>query len=1000
MNNALLSSRWFRISAVILIVLAGILIGLPYLIKYQARIWLEQNGGDRAEIRDVDFNPFTAELILENLLIEVEDQQPLHFDIARLELAWWPLLEKRIDVRAVELQGFYMLVDNRDILRIGGILLPARESKPATQEPADEASAWLAGVHTLTLKDFTLLYQDASLDQKLYIDSLKLSELKQWDPEAPAVLEYRGAVNDAGVEVDARLAPFAQTPNYTGEITIDKLSLIEFEPLAKPALQKLAGLVSIQGEFEIEHKGDDIHVLNTGELKVEQADINQDKLVLTNQLLSWNGATDLTLNTASSQAQVKAEGKLTIEGVDVQHELALIKNQSLGWEGTVDLASDPDSSKTHVKTNGQLSIDGTDVQHELALVRNRSLGWKGAIDLDFDPASSQTHVQTNGNISIEDTNVQHQLVLIQNQLLGWEGVTEVTFDAASSKARARTEGKLKSSNMATDLHQQKLKLVYEDLDVQAVFSYGEGESAQDIGLSADITVAGLDVVAPDRKVDIVGAQKLQLAGLEIKGPEHVSATEIVANKLELGRSRQQQETAPEAHSEAIFRAERVKVSKFSRIDGFTAIDSIVEDDVHAVYHRDKQGKWNVVTLMDALAGEDKDAAPPDDSERGTKKSDAEGAPAKESAKKSTAGGEPEAAAKPPSIAVKRADVSKGSTATIYDESVTPAFKTTLTINELFIENLDARKPDQAATFKLDGQLGKHATVNAGGTIKPFLQPPGMDIQGKMEAIGLPPLSPYTTDSMGVVIDSGSLDLDLKLASKQQLMKGEAVLLMHQLSVKGTDSKDGLQSKIPVPLDMALNILRDKNDAIELKIPIEGDANAPDFDVSDAVTKAVAAGVSAGATSYLAYALQPYGTMIAVAKVAGEAASKISLDPVKFEPGQAALNDTAHDYLSKIAKVLKDRPKLAVKVCGVVVQRDVVHLQPPAVKGTAETAKKEAAPAAPVVDEQKLTELGQQRAASVRDYLVGLKVPAKRLVDCQPRLETDKADAIPRTDMLL
>jgi outer membrane protein OmpA-like peptidoglycan-associated protein len=233
------------------------------------------------------------------------------------------------------------------------------------------------------------------------------------------------------------------------------------------------------------------------------------------------------------------------------------------------------------------------------------------------------------------------------------------------------------------------------------------------------------------------------------------------------------------------------------------------------------------------------------------------------------------------------------------------------------------------------------------------------------------------------------------------MNGEAVLLMHQLSVKGTDSKDGLQSKIPVPLDMALNILRDKNDTIELKIPIEGDAENPDLDVSNAITKAVAAGVSAGATSYLVYALQPYGAMIAVAKVAGEAASKVRLEPVEFEPGQASLDDTDRDYLSKIAKVLKERPKLAVKVCGIAVQQDVAHLQPPADKTSGQSGKKETPPAAPVVDEQKLTDLGRQRAASVKDYLVDkFKIPANHLANCQPRLETDQADALPRTDLLL
>jgi outer membrane protein OmpA-like peptidoglycan-associated protein len=916
MNGSLLSSRLFRMLAVILVIFLGILIGLPYLIKQQARMWLEDNGGDRVEIRDVDFNPFTAELVLDDLLIEVEDRQPLHFDTARLELEWLPLLEKHIDVKAVELQGFYMLINNEDILRVGGILLPPRESEPENQEAAGEASAWLAGVDTLTLKDFTLVYHDAALDQRVYIDSLELGELKQWNPEVPARLEYRGAVNDAAVELDAELAPFAQIPNYKAKVSVDKLSLADFEPLAKPALAKLAGRVSVHGDFEIEQRGDDIHVLNGGELKVEEIGIDQEQIHLTNQ----------------------------------------------------------------------------------------SLGWDGRIDLTFNTASSQTHVKTEGKLKAADISVQHELVRLTNQSLDWDGATDLTLDAASSQASVESKGKLTSTGLATDLQEQKLKVEYQNLDLDIVFSYAGSESGTDIVLNSDLAVSGLDLFAPERKVDIISAEKLQLAGLEIKGPEHVAAKNITADRLSLGRPLNEQEITTKDETRAIFHSEQVAISNFSHIDGFTAIDTIAEDDVQVVYHRDKEGKWNVVTLLDALAGEQSGAVEPEDSESGEKTPDATSAGGTEEvAEQSSASGKPEAAAGPPPMAVNRVDVSKGSTATIHDESVTPAFKTTLTIDELFLENLDGRKPDQATTFKLDGRLDKHASVKAGGDIKPYLQPPEMNIQGKLEAIGLPPLSPYTTDSMGVMIDSGSLDVDLTLVSQDARMNGAAVLVMHQLAVKGTDSKDGLQSKIPVPLDMALNILRDKNDTIELKIPIEGDANSPEFDVSDAITKAVAAGVSVGATSYLVYALQPYGAMVAVAKVAGEAATKIRLDPVEFEPGQAALDDTDRDYLSKIAKVLKERPKIAVKVCGVAVQQDVVHLQPPAQpqagKGSAETAKKETPPAAPVVDAQKLTELGEQRAASVKDYLVEtFKVPANRLVDCQPRLETDQADAMPRTDL--
>ena len=138
------------------------------------------------------------------------------------------------------------------------------------------------------------------------------------------------------------------------------------------------------------------------------------------------------------------------------------------------------------------------------------------------------------------------------------------------------------------------------LDLDLLLSYSDGQSGTDITVNSELLVTGLDLLATEKKVDIISAEKLRLAGLEIQGPEHVTVEKISADKLNLGRSLERQESTSENENRAIFRAENVSIGKFSHIDGFTAIDTIVEDGVHVVYHRDTEGNWNTVTLLDAL----------------------------------------------------------------------------------------------------------------------------------------------------------------------------------------------------------------------------------------------------------------------------------------------------------------------------------------------------------------------------------------------------------------
>ena len=804
-------------------------------------------------MQDVDFNPFTGILRLDNVSVQVQDRTPLSFATAELNLAWLPLFSRRIQVQSVELTGFRMVVRNEDVLRIGGIQLPAGGQDTATDQPADESTHWATGIHTLGLHDFTLLYHDRNIHSTVYIDSLQLSDLTQWAPEQPARLDFKGSINDAPVAIEATLAPFSVTPVYSGSLTIEDLNLSDFEPLTQPALEKLAGVVSLNGDFSIEQNKQTLHVQHDGTLAAREVAVSHPSARVANQASSWTGTTDLTVATGKSSLQLQNEGTLNI---------------------------------------GRLSVD---------------------------------------------------------------------------------------------LPANKLKVVHENLVLDGTFKLADNESGQDVSLFADIDISKAGLVAPEKEMDLIAADRFKVKGLALDNLQQFKAEKITVDALNIGRLI----TSPQDtnRNEAFYQAGQLLVSNVSYADGFTSIDTIHEDDVHVLYQRDKTGNWEVNTLLGVLLGEEKE---PEASASGTaveKEADATEAADTQAVKTR--------------LAINRIDISDGSTMTIVDEAVSPTFRETLTFSELSLEKVDTGKPDQASPLRLESKLGKHTTLSASGDVRPFQQPPGLDLEGKLYAMDLPRLSPYTRDSLGVLLDSGTLDVDLKVKSENSVMAGKAVLKLHQLELESVDSKDSLQSKIPVPLNVALDTLRDRNNTIELDIPIEGDANSPDFDVSDAISQAFATGLKKGAVSYLKYALQPYGTLILAAEYAGEAVTRVRLKSIEFEPGQSEMDDADREYLSKVAGVLHDRPKLAIKLCGVAVKQDALYFQQLANAGRKKNTGKETTPVEPVIDEQKLTELARQRAAQVKNHLVDkFKVPADHLVGCRPRIETDQADASARTDLLI
>ena len=127
-----------------------------------------------------------------------------------------------------------------------------------------------------------------------------------------------------------------------------------------------------------------------------------------------------------------------------------------------------------------------------------------------------------------------------------------------------------------------------------------------------------------------------------------------------------------------------------------------------------------------------------------------------------------------------------------------------------------------------------------------------------------------------------------------------------------------------------------------------------------------------------------------------------LKPVEFSPGLSEIDTEDKDYLGKVARVLKERPKLAIKLCGVAVAADRTYLQQQAAAKTEKDKQNQTSkPAAPDISEAQLTALAGTRANQVKDYLVEqFSIPASHLVNCRPRVDTDNSDSKPRTDLLI
>jgi len=801
-NKRVLPRRWLLLATLILIVVLAALVGTPFVIKRYAVDWLEEHGGQRVSFQDVDFNPFTATLLLKGLTVSVDDQTTLAFETAGARLAWRPLLHKQIEVQAVRLQGLHLIVDERqkDRLLIGGIHLPAGESDTGQDADATE-SRWSAGITSVTLNDIHVRYLGNGLDLRLGLEHLSLSTLAQWSPAQSTQIEARGSLNNAPFELSGELAPLAPQAHYNVKLALESLPLGDFMPLLQDRLRRLSGRFSYDGTLAYTQDGD---------------------------------------------------------------------SYSIGQEGT-------------------------------------------------------------SRVQALDTAVKQPAITVGSK----------------------------------------------DLTVKSKLSLSTGGDTRTLKLASDVAVSDLDVVAENSRLALLRATLLKVSELSFEGTDSLSAGSILAENLELGRY------ADDTEQDAYMDVDRFEVSSLALADQLLSIDEVHYTGGRNHLRRDSEGNWRVIAILNAMNR----LAEEDQGEAGS------------GGGKSAATGEPE---RPLSAAIGRIKVDGDSSISLVDQSVKPVFETTVRVDSAQIESLDTRKPESPSPVNVQAGIGKHTRLALQGEIQPFASPVAMDVKANINALDLPPLSPYTRESLGLVLDSGSLDADATVKIDKQRIDALVKLDLQQLELETVKSKNSLQSRLPVPLNVALDTLRDSNNRISLKIPIEGDPANPDFDINDVLGKALATGVKKGALTYLTLALQPYGTLITAAKYAGETISKVRLNPVEFDPGQAALDDTDKDYLSKVAKVMKERPQLAIKLCGVAVSADADRLQQQAAAAQKSGEQGAAKTPAPEISETQLQALAKARADAVEDYLVStFKTPADHLVGCRPRVEPGDAKAgAPRTDLLI
>lgn len=339
-----------------------------------------------------------------------------------------------------------------------------------------------------------------------------------------------------------------------------------------------------------------------------------------------------------------------------------------------------------------------------------------------------------------------------------------------------------------------------------------------------------------------------------------------------------------------------------------------------------------------------------------------------------AGEKPQEDAAPFVFGVDKLRIADNTRISLVDRRFSPPVKQGLFIRELLVEHLDQAQPGQATAINLEANVGEFGALDVAGTVKPFAESLAVALEGEIKAVELPGLSPYSEAYIGYHLSRGQYDHSFKVDIENEHIELKNTLVLRQLEIESVDpdKPQPIEQQLDIPLGVALDMLRDSNNNIELKVPISGRLDDPDININSVINKALAKAVKNGATSYLKYALQPYGAVLMAADFVGDQISAVRLDPVPFEAGSDALPGQS-DYLDKLEKLLADRPALEITLCGRANEADQQALLAKAGDPKADVS-------------EALVLLADRRAKNLKRLFVEKGVESSRLLLCQARFE--------------
>ena len=253
-------------------------------------------------------------------------------------------------------------------------------------------------------------------------------------------------------------------------------------------------------------------------------------------------------------------------------------------------------------------------------------------------------------------------------------------------------------------------------------------------------------------------------------------------------------------------------------------------------------------------------------------------------------------APPPPIRIDRVEIKRGNVA-FSDRFVRPNYDANLTDLAGTLTGFSTAA-DAIAKLDLTGKVDKSAPLSIAGEFNLFRQDSHLDIIAKVTDFELTGLSSYSGKYVGYGIAKGKLSAELNYKIEDRKLTATNQIFLDQLTFGDkVDSPDAVN----LPVQLAVSLLKNSRGEIDLRLPVSGTLDDPEFSIFGLVLKMFFNLIGKAITS-------PFALLGSALGGSGEELSQLELAPGSAQPGEAQ-----QGKLKTLAQALVDRPTLKLDI---------------------------------------------------------------------------------------